>query len=390
MAEHHRIDQAALFAVTEGGEPYGKKSAELKGGVRAMNKVNILIFIFLMCVGLLLSCSGDAGPEVNISSKLSIESEDLEYVSPEKVGWSSEELEEARQFSEEIGAAAVMALYDGKAFIAWGKIAKKYWVHSIRKPFLNALYGIHVERGNINLDLTLEELNIDDIPPALTEEESQANVSDLLKSRSGVYHEAAAEAQSMIDSRPPRGSHPPDTFFYYNNWDFNALGTIFENETGTKIFEEFKTEIADPIGMQDFKIDDGEYYYELDKSIHPAYLFRMTARDMARFGLLYQQEGRWNNKLIISGNWIAESTTAYSIDDESGSGYGYLWAIFPEDFEFGHGFFHTGIGVHQLIVLPEEKIVYVFRMDTDGDFIDPGDEALQELFLMIMDARVST
>jgi CubicO group peptidase (beta-lactamase class C family) len=355
-----------------------------------MNKVNVSIFIFLMCVGLLLSCSGDAGPEVNISSNLSIESEDLEYVSPEKVGWSSEELEEARQFAEEIGAASVMALYDGKVFIAWGNIAKKYWVHSIRKPFLNALYGIHVERGNINLDPTLEELNIDDIPPALTEEESQAKVSDLLKSRSGVYHEAAAEVQSMIDSRPPRGSHPPDTFFYYNNWDFNALGTVFENETGTKIFEEFKTEIADPIGMQDFKIDDGEYYYELNKSIHPAYLFRMTARDMARFGLLYQQEGRWNNKPIISGNWIAESTTAYSIDNESGSGYGYLWAIFPEDFEFGHGFFHTGLGVHQLIVLPEEKIVYVFRMDTDGAFIDPGDEALQELFLMIMDARVST
>lgn len=360
-----------------------------EGGGKAMNKITVSISVSLMCIWLLLSCSVDAGPEVNISSNLSVDSMGLEYVSPEEVGWSSEDLEEARQFSEEIGAAAVMALYDGKVFIAWGNIAKKYQVHSIRKPFLNALYGIHVERGHINLDSTLEELNIDDIPPSLTEKESQAQVSNLLKSRSGVYHEAAAEVQAMIDLRPPRGSHPPGTFFYYNNWDFNTLGTILERETGTKIFEEFKTEIADPIGMQDFKIDDGEYHYELNKSIHPAYIFRMTARDMARFGLLYQQDGRWNDKQIVSGDWVAESTTAYSIDDDSGSGYGYLWAIFPEDFEFGHGFFHTGLGVHQLIVLPEEKIVYVFRMDTDKDFIDPGDEAFQELFLMIMDARVA-
>jgi CubicO group peptidase (beta-lactamase class C family) len=254
---------------------------------------------------------------------------------------------------------------------------------------LNALYGIHVNRGHIDLDATLEELNIDDIPPSLTKEESQARVSDLLKSRSGVYHEAAAEVQEMIDSRPPRGSHPPDTFFYYNNWDFNALGTIFENETGTRIFEEFKAEIADRIGMQDFRIDDGAYSYELDKSIHPAYPFRMTARDMARFGLLYLREGRWNGRQIISREWIAESTTAYSIDDDSGTGYGYLWAVIPDDFEFGPGFYHTGLGVHQLIVLPEEKIVYVFRMDTDKDFVDPGDEALLDLFFMIMDARVA-
>lgn len=354
-------------------------------------KVSHLILIICFCCGLFLGCSGEAnGPQINVSSDWSWLNSDLEYVFPEEVGWSSEKLEEARIFSQQIGAAAVMALYDGKVFLAWGKIATKYACHSIRKPFLNALFGIHVEKGNINLESTLEELSIDDIPPSLTQEEMQAKVSDLLKSRSGVYHEAAAETQSMMDARPARGSHLPGTYFYYNNWDFNALGTIFENETGTKIFEEFKIQIADAIGMEDFRVDDGFYQYELDKSIHPAYPFRMTARDMARYGLLYLQEGWWKGEQIIPAQWIAESTTAYSIDQESGSGYGYLWAIFPADFEFGQGFFHTGLGVHQLVVLPDEKLVYVFRMDTDNDFVDPGYDAFQELFLMIMDARIST
>ena len=177
-------------------------------------KASHLILTIFVVIVILLSCSGEVNdPQVNVSAQLIWQSPDLEYVLPEEVGWSSEKLEEARIFSQQIGAAAVMALYDGKVFIAWGKIATKYACHSIRNPFLNALFGIHVEKGNISLESTLEELNIDDSPPSLTSEELQAKVSNLLKSRSGVYHEAAAESQSMVDARPDRGSHPPGTFF---------------------------------------------------------------------------------------------------------------------------------------------------------------------------------
>lgn len=187
---------------------------------------------------------------------------ELEHVTPEEVGWSSAKLEEAEKYAEQIGSAAVMALYDGKVFLSFGNISQKYLIHSIRKPFLGALYGIYVKRGLIDLDKNLDDLGIDDIPPRLTPEEKKATVRDLLMSRSGVYHEAAAEAQVMINTRSERGSHAPGTFFYYNNWDFNVLGTIFEEQTGKKIFEAFKEEIADPIGMQDFLLSDCRYQRE--------------------------------------------------------------------------------------------------------------------------------
>jgi len=370
----------------------------MKAQIGKISFFTVIIFfcISILFAGFLLNCSGEAngpkikGPEVNISADSILQDRWLAYVLPEDVGWSSEGLEIARQFAEEIGAAAVMALYDGKVFLSWGSTARNYPCRSIQRPFLNALFGIYVERGNINLDATLENLNIDDLPPSLTDEESRAMVRDLLKSRSGVYHEAAAESQSMIDLRPERGIHPSDTYFYYNNWDFNVLGTIFERETGTGIFEEFKAKVADQIGMQDFKVDDCYYQYELDKSVHPAYHFRMSARDMARFGLLYLRGGMWDDRQILSRQWIEESTTAYSNFENSDIGYGYMWKIFPHESEFGSGFYHTGYGVHQLVVLPAEKLVYVFRMNTDGEFIDPGDEALKELFSMVMDARIQT
>jgi len=193
---------------------------------------------------------------------------------------SEEKLDAIVDFCEESGSAALLILYDGKVVLSWGEVETKYPIHSIRKAFLNSLYGIHVERGDIDLDMTLEELGIDDIPPVLTKEEKQAKVFDLIRSRSGVYHPAAAEAQVMIDSRPERGSHPPGSFFYYNNWDFNALGTIFEQETGRGVFEAFHEEIAEPLGMKDFQVEDGMYMYEKEKSLHPAYHFFMTAHDI--------------------------------------------------------------------------------------------------------------
>jgi CubicO group peptidase (beta-lactamase class C family) len=63
----------------------------------------------------------------------------------------------------------------------------------------------------------------------------------------------------MRDSRPPRGSHPAGTFWYHNNWDFNVLGSIYRRRTGEDIFEAIQSRIAAPIGMQEYRVADGQY-----------------------------------------------------------------------------------------------------------------------------------
>ena len=351
------------------------------------NTCVVLILLFFLALPFTYGgCSGGGSSSTHNNNS-------LPYISPEEAGYSSKKLEDVKQFAKESGYAAVMALYDGKVFFSWGKIATNYWCHSIRKPFLSALYGIQIARGSLNIGATLEDLQIDDIPPGITSAEKQAKVEHLLMSRSGVYHEAAAEDQIMIDTRPPRGSHPPDTFFYYNNWDFNALGTIFEQESGEEIFNAFKRDIADVLGMEDFSVKNCHYQYEWNKSMHPAYHFRMSARDMARFGILYQQYGKWRGTQIIPELWIDESTIPYSvIEDTGGLGYGYMWKSIPEDSDLGQmigysGYFHTGAGVHALVIIPDLKLVLVERLDTDQDWEDPGDAGL-ELGLMIIDSRI--
>jgi CubicO group peptidase (beta-lactamase class C family) len=102
-------------------------------------------------------------------------------------------------------------------------------------------------------------LGIDDNEPSLTLEEKQARVIDLLKARSGIYHAALYETPAMKAEKPVRGSHPPRSFWAYNNWDFNALGTIYETATHDSIYHSFDERIARHIGMEDFSFKDQEY-----------------------------------------------------------------------------------------------------------------------------------
>ena len=49
-----------------------------------------------------------------------------------------------------------------------------------------------------------------------------------------------------------------------------------------------------------------------EDSIHPAYPFRVTARDLARFGLLMLHRGQWNGRRVIDADWVDESTRYHS------------------------------------------------------------------------------
>jgi CubicO group peptidase (beta-lactamase class C family) len=91
------------------------------------------------------------------------------------------------------------------------------------------------------------------------------------------------------------------------------------------IFDAFATEIAGPIGMQDYRPADGAYVTGA-ASVYPAYPFEMSARDLARFALLYPHNGTWRDRQVVPAEWVAESTKAYS-QTGFGGGYGYLWWI---------------------------------------------------------------
>jgi len=357
---------------------------EAAGGCRRALPVAALALIAAAALAIVCGC---AGPEAE--APIYPGATWMSYADPEEAGWSSEGLEAVKAAVEEVGSDAFMAVYDGAVLVACGDPARRYMCHSVRKSYLSALYGIYAAEGAIDLDETLEELGIDDVPP-LTPEEKGATVRQLLQSRSGVYHAAAYETPKMKERRPERGSKQPGEFWYYNNWDFNALCTIFEKKTGKGLFEAFERRIADPLGMEDFRLMDTYYHLEKQHSIHPAYPFRMSARDMARFGLLFLRKGRWDGEQIVPEEWVAESTTAYSrVPYWDGHGYGYLWWVNTDESDRKFGMYAAlGYGGHMIAVLPSQKLVIVNRMNTYVGETASRDD-LSRLVDAVLDARVS-
>jgi CubicO group peptidase (beta-lactamase class C family) len=287
---------------------------------------------------------------------------------PEQAGWDTDILAQARTYSQSIGTASFIVVQHGRIVESWGDIGRRLQLYSARKSLLSALIGIAVAEGKIELDATLGSLGIDDVPPALTETEKQATVRQLLQSRSGIYRPALVEMPSQIARRPVRGSHPPGAFWYYNNWDFNVLGTIYERAVGASIFEMFQQRIGNPIGMQDYRPRDG-HHIRGDVSLHPAYPFHMSARDLARFGLLYLRSGRWRERALVSPSWVQESTTASS-ETYLRSGYGYMWWTgFPgrrvEIMNLSPGGFWADGNYGQFIIIdPVNDLVVVHQTDT--------------------------
>lgn len=285
-----------------------------------------------------------------------------ENIDPATAGWSVKELESARKEFRSLDPTALMIVQDGRVIASWGDISRKVNVASVRKSLLSALYGIAVSEGRISLTNTLADLRIDDKSPVLTATEKQATVRDLLMACSGIYHPAAYETGDMRSNRPKRGSHSPGSFWFYNNWDFNALGTIYRQQTGEDLFQSFAKRIAALIGMEDFSAGDGRYVAER-QSEHSAYPFSLSARDAARFGQLFLDGGRWNGRQIIPASWVKESTTSYSATDRGSMRYGYLWwTLNPEVFGSG-ATLASGYGGQAIAVVPSKRLVVVQIVD---------------------------
>lgn len=281
-------------------------------------------------------------------------------------------------------STALIVQQAGEVVLSAGQVGRTTSVASVRKSLISILYGIYVDEGLIDLEATLADLRIDDIPP-LTPTEQQATVRNLLTSRSGIYH---ASVYDIDRNRPARGSHPPGTHFYYNNWDFNALGTIFERVTGMGFIPAFAERVAEPLGMQDFAIADLRFEHG-PESIHPVYKMRLSARDLLRVGQLYLQNGLWNARRLVPESWVHESTRPH-VDLGGGWGYGYLWwsaeAHAPGDRVRADVplYYASGLGGQFIIVVPDHHLVVVHRCAQVDHGIDHG--RMGEILDVILEA----
>lgn len=286
------------------------------------------------------------------------------------LGWSPTRLDAAVAFAGRLSTDTLLVVTNGRTVADLGDASRHYAVYSIRKALLSALVGQYVGSGpnQIDLDATLAALGVDDFPGRLTQLQKQATVRHLIKSISGINHAAAAEEGQRAEKarRLGRGENRPGTKWAYNNWDYNVLTTIFETRTGRSIAAAFATGIAKPAGMQDFSPPSVSYIAAPRVSRHRAAMFRMSGRDLARFGQIYLRGGRLNGARILPESWIDRITTEAVDTGKDGlrAGHGYLWWVPSQRTGLPAGtYWALGLGHQAVFVIPAWRTVIVHQAD---------------------------
>ncbi len=223
-------------------------------------------------------------------------------------GWSQDKINALYRYAiDSTNATGIIVIQSGKMIYDYGNTHEISYIASVRKSLLSMLYGKYVENGTIDLNKSLKELKIDDIG-GLLEVEKEATISNILQSKSGVFHPASNPGGNEW-LFPDRGSKKPGTYFIYNNWDFNVAGHIFEQETGQNIYDAFESDIANKIDFQQWDKTKQKKSGDTTKSKFKAYHFELSTRDMARIGYLMLRKGKWKNEQVIPESWVETMTS---------------------------------------------------------------------------------
>ena len=315
---------------------------------------------------------------------------------PESAGYSSARLEVLRLWLKTHRTTAMMVAVGGRVLFQYGDVTQVSVLASARKSVLGILYGKYVVDGTIDLSKTLKEAGLEDVQKFLPVEQV-ARVGMLLEARSGVFHPDGDT--DPLELCPVRGSQYPGTFFCYNNWDFNAAGTAFEKMTGKNIYDALESDLARPIGMQDFDRERQKKVQVLPASVHPEYHMYLSTRDMARIGLLMLNRGKWGDKELVNPNWVAYQTTlmtraadlyprGFAMQNQIGParwGFGAMWWVWDTPKlsqgvsagDFYGAYTAMGMGGQYITVLPARDMVVVHKVDLDEvrseDYVDAED-----------------
>ena len=255
---------------------------------------------------------------------------------------------------------------------------------SIAKSFLSALVGIAIDEGFIKSP----EQPVTDFLPELKDKKFQkVTIDDLLSMRSGIrfvegYSNPFSGVAKFYYGRNLRKYtinlkvvSEPGKEFNYQSANYQLLAMVIEKATGKRVSEYMQENIWKPAGME----FPGTWNYDSKKFRENKGFCCINARaaDFARFGELYMNQGKLNDRQIIPEKWVNESLkNKYDSRDSQGFPYTYSWRVLPNG-----DFFAKGILGEFIYICPAKKIVIVRIGNKSGDLIWP--QFFQEIIRQI-------
>lgn len=277
------------------------------------------IFITLISFFILFSCSKESIIEeeeeiINENNDkiyfppINLDARETESIS--KLGWNETQLNPLLTFLEEKNTKSLILLYDGKIVVEkyfnnHNSNSVWYWA-SAGKTLTSTVVGIAQDENLLHISNRVSDYLKNGWTTALLVKENLISSKNLLSMNSGLDDHLG---EDVSPSNLQYIAEAGDRWAYHNV--YVKLQDVIEKATNQLFTSYFNLKFRDKIGMTGFwrNTEDLNVYWS-------------DTRSMARFGLMILDEGKWNDRQIVSKNFLIEATNTSQQINKS---YGYLW-----------------------------------------------------------------
>lgn len=230
-------------------------------------------------------------------------------------------LARVRQWHEQNQSKTGLVIRHGRIIAEWyfdgTRANEPLLVFSVTKSVSSTAAGIAMSRGKLTLDTPLGKY-LPDLEPA---DKRQITLGQLLSMTTGVHNEHKLDRfgdqfhyamfEAPLDFRPGEK-------WDYNNTGLALFSPFFQAATGQPLDHFVAAKIFKPIGIRPA---DWTWDYNGERPL-PFSGLHITARALARFGLLVLRGGRWRDRQIVPAEWLAQAAQP---SQQLKKEYGYLW-----------------------------------------------------------------
>jgi CubicO group peptidase (beta-lactamase class C family) len=231
-----------------------------------------------------------------------------------------------------------------------GSVDQKDRLQSVTKSYTSALVGIALDQGYLS---SVDQKMLDFFPEIADQitdpRKERITIRDLLQMRAGYPWEETDPALwdgllsgyyvPLIEEFPLITD--PGTEFHYSNLSSNWLGIIVDRATGMNLKAYAEENLFLPLG-----VEAGEWGTDAEDHNNGAADLHLTARDAAKFGLLYLNNGEYEGNQVVPADWVRDSLQRYSEDINVTGGFPANWGLSFRDVGYGYQWWSARVGEH--------------------------------------------
>lgn len=238
----------------------------------------------------------------------------------------------------------------------WGPYNKdsRHMLFSLSKSFTSTAVGLAIAEGKLSLDDEVLKAFPDDAPAEPSGNLKNMRLSDLLRMSTGQQTEPPRTANEPWTKTFL--AHPvpfkPGTHFQYNTSATYMQSAMVQKATGKTVLEYLRPRLFEPLG-----IENPTWELSPEGISTGGYGLSIRTDDIAKFGQLYLQQGKWEGKQLVPAEWVAAATARQTSNGSNpksdwDQGYGYqFWRC-------RHGAYRgDGAFGQYCLVLPEQDAV---------------------------------